>query len=102
MTFDLRTLTLRQGQEACLSDLIVVLDGRILNRVIAFDTDGPTVEVLAFGPSGVIHFELLDAPARLKHGNYRGLATVRIQGKDLTVYRKVHDQDELTAILPKD
>lgn len=102
MNFDLRTLTLRQGRDAGLTDVLVVLDGRIVERVIAFDTDGPSVEVLAGQFGHVVLFEDVKAPDRLKLGNYRGLATETRRGRTLDVYRKVQNQDELTSILPKD
>lgn len=84
-----------------LADLVLItVDGRIVKRAVAFDTDAKTVEVLAGDGDNVIALAHLDeqAIAKAKLGNYRGLGTILVRGA-VSVYVQVRGQAQLTHLM---
>lgn len=89
MKFDLRERANPQ------SPFLIVLNDRIIRRVVAFDTDAGTVERLAGGDS-LIPRDGLSAADAAKYGDFRGLATVTESGT-VQVWGKIESQDDLDA-----
>jgi hypothetical protein len=98
---------------------MVLLDGRIIRRVVAFDTDAGTVERLTvtWGHSLIVLAHLPEDEAakygnlrglalpvghlsesESEHfGNFRGLATTTEHGKQVQVWGLIESQDTLDA-----
>lgn len=89
MKFDLRTTSLPR------TPFLIVLDDRIIRRVVAFDTQAGTVERLAGVDSLIVTAELGDAQ-RSVYGDFRGLATLTEHGR-IDVWGKIESQDDLDA-----
>jgi hypothetical protein len=92
MVFDMRNIP--SGKTL---SLLILLDGLICRRVVAFDTVECWVEELAGAGSAVIPFRGLNDWPSPKYGNYNGLATER-RGGVVEVYRPVHDQTEMDEL----
>lgn len=89
MTFDLRD----NGHAS--SPFLIILNDRIVRRVVAFDTDAGAVERLA-GGDGLVPFDGLAPADRGRYGNFRGLATVTEYGS-VQVWGLIEHQDTLDA-----
>lgn len=89
MTFDLRKTPLSQ------TPFLVLLNDRIIRRVVAFDTDAGTVERLA-GVDSLIVLAQIGESHRGQYGDFRGLATVTEHGT-VQVWGLIESQDVLDA-----
>jgi hypothetical protein len=90
MNFDLRNY----GQPS--PPFLVILNDRIVRKVVAFDTDAGTVERLA-GVDSLIVLAQIGESHRGQYGDFRGLATVTERGT-VQVYAEVETQDALDAL----
>lgn len=74
---------------------LIVLNDRIVRRVVAFDTDAGTVERLA-GVDSLVPLDGLEEHLRSGYGDFRGLATLTEHGT-IQVWGPIERQDDLDA-----
>jgi hypothetical protein len=92
MNFDLRT----HGSGLPRTPFLIVLNDRIIRRVVAFDTQAGTVERLAGAGNDVIVLAHVGEAYRKDYGDFRGLATVTEHGQ-VDAWGKIESQDDLDA-----